>query len=125
MPSKVALRANPRPSPFFDQSIHRGDALGHQTLPRIGKCRRYSATAIERFSATATWLVPVILLAGVTMAVVLLPNVAALREPYGELLIGKVVGFALLMGLAAANKWRLGSGVIRGTVQTGGGFAGR
>jgi putative copper export protein len=58
--------------------------------------------AIERFSATATRLVPVILLAGVAMAVVLLPNVAALGEPYGELLIAKVVGFSLLMGLAAA-----------------------
>jgi putative copper resistance protein D len=31
-----------------------------------------------------------------------------LREPYGRLLIAKVVGFALLMGLAAANRWRLG-----------------
>ena len=42
------------------------------------------------------------------MAVLLLPNLSALSEPYGKLLIAKVVGFALLMGLAAANKWRLG-----------------
>ncbi len=63
---------------------------------------------IERFTAVATWLVPVVFLAGIVMAVLLLPNLQALSEPYGELLIAKVVGFAVLMGLAAANKWRLG-----------------
>jgi putative copper export protein len=56
--------------------------------------------------------VPVILLAGVAMAALLLPNLAALREPYGRLLIAKVVGFALLMGLAAANRWRLGPAMV-------------
>jgi putative copper export protein len=74
---------------------------------------------IERFTAVATWLVPVILLVGVTMAVLLLPNVSALGEPYGESLIAKVVGFALLMGLAAANKWRLGPAVVHGSTQNG------
>jgi putative copper export protein len=74
---------------------------------------------IERFSAVATWLVPVILLAGTAMAVLLLPNLSALSEPYGELLIAKVVGFALLMGLAAANKWRLGPILTHGGVQSG------
>jgi putative copper export protein len=63
---------------------------------------------VERFTAVATWLVPLILLAGVAMAALLLPNLAALGQPYGRLLIAKVVGFALLMGLAAANRWRLG-----------------
>jgi putative copper resistance protein D len=67
---------------------------------------------VERFTAVATWLVPVILLAGVAMAALLLPNLAALREPYGRLLIAKVVGFALLMGLAAANRWRLGPAMV-------------
>jgi putative copper export protein len=74
---------------------------------------------IERFTAVATWLVPVILLAGMVMAVLLLPNVSALREPYGELLIAKVVGFAVLMGLAAANKWRLGPVLVHGPVRSG------
>jgi copper resistance protein D len=74
---------------------------------------------IERFTAVATWLVPVILLAGIVMAVLLLPNVSALSEPYGELLIAKVVGFALLMGLAAANKWRFGPALAHGPVQSG------
>jgi copper resistance protein D len=74
---------------------------------------------IERFSAVATWLVPVILLAGTVMAVLLLPNLSALSEPYGQLLIAKAVGFALLMGLAAANKWRLGPTLIHGEAQSG------
>jgi putative copper export protein len=73
---------------------------------------------IERFTVVATWLVPVILLAGIVMAVLLLPNVSALSEPYGELLIAKVVGFAVLMGLAAANKWRLGPALVHGPAQS-------
>jgi len=60
----------------------------------------------QRFTAIATWLVPVILLAGATMAALLLPDVAALRAPYGRLLIAKFIGFMLLMGLAAANRRR-------------------
>ncbi|HWY94850.1 MAG TPA: CopD family protein [Steroidobacteraceae bacterium] len=78
-----------------------------------------AADLIERFTALATWLVPVILVAGTAMAVLLLPNLSALREPYGELLIAKVVGFALLMGLAAANKWRLGPALGSGIVGSG------
>jgi putative copper resistance protein D len=58
--------------------------------------------------------VPVILLAGIVMAVLLLPNLQALSEPYGELLIAKVAGFAALMGLAAANKWRFGPALVHG-----------
>jgi putative copper resistance protein D len=78
-----------------------------------------AADLIERFTALATWLVPVILVAGTAMAVLLLPNLSALREPYGELLIAKVVGFALLMGLAAANKWRLGPALGSGIMGSG------
>jgi putative copper export protein len=74
---------------------------------------------IERFTAVATWLVPVILLAGIVMAVLLLPHISALSEPYGKLLIAKAVGFAVLMGLAAANKWRLGPALLHGPVQRG------
>ena len=78
-----------------------------------------AADIIERFTAVATWLVPVILLAGLVMAVLLLPNLSALGEPYGELLIAKTLGFALLMGLAAANKWRFGPALLSGTAQSG------
>jgi copper resistance protein D len=78
-----------------------------------------ASNLIERFSAMAIWLVPVILLVGAVMAIVMLPNVAALGEPYGELLIAKVVGFALLMGLAAANRSRLGPAIAQGTIHGG------
>jgi putative copper export protein len=74
---------------------------------------------IEQFTAVATWLVPVILVAGIIMAVLLLPNLSSLSQTYGELLIAKVVGFALLMGLATVNKWRLGPALAQGTVQSG------
>ncbi|HMI74762.1 MAG TPA: CopD family protein [Steroidobacteraceae bacterium] len=78
-----------------------------------------AADLVKRFTAVATWLVPVILLVGIAMALWLLPNLSALSEPYGELLIAKVIGFALLMGLAAANKWRLGPALVQGAVQSG------
>jgi putative copper export protein len=74
---------------------------------------------IERFTALATWLVPAILLAGIVMALLLLPDVSALGRPYGELLIAKIVGFTVLMGLAAANKWRLGPALIIAPLQSG------
>lgn len=74
---------------------------------------------VQAFTAVATWLVPVILLAGVAMAVALLPSVSALREPYGELLVAKLIGFAVLMGLATANKWRLGPALAQGSVESG------
>ena len=88
----------------------------------LGSLRETPARAsdlIERFTAVATCLVPAVFLAGLVMAVLLLPNFSALSEPYGKLLIAKVVGFALLMGLAAANKWRLGPALARGSVQSG------
>jgi len=61
--------------------------------------------------------VPGLLIAGLLLATVLLPNVAALRTPYGRLLIVKVIGFSTLMVFAAWNKWRLGPAVARGDVR--------
>jgi len=78
---------------------------------------KLNAALIEHFSSIAIWLVPGILLAGVVLAVVLLPSLASLARPYGMLLLVKVAGFALLMGLAAANKWRLGAAVRAGRKQ--------
>ena len=66
-----------------------------------------AARTLQTFSAYATWLVPLILIAGVTLACVLVPSLAELRQPYGELLLAKLAGFALLMGLAALNRSRL------------------
>jgi copper resistance protein D len=93
-------------------------ALGPLYLASLRETPARAFDLIERFTAGATWLVPLILLAGVAMAALLLPNMAALREPYGRLLIAKVIGFALLMALAAANKWRLGPALAEGTMQS-------
>jgi len=73
-----------------------------------------AAAAINAFSAMAMWIVPVLLVAGVALAALLLPDIAALRTTYGRLLIAKLAGFALLMGLAALNKLRLGPAVASG-----------
>ena len=94
-------------------------ALGPLYLASLRERPVRTSELIEAFTAVATWLVPVILVAGLTMAVVLLPSLSALRQPYGELLIAKVVGFAVLMGLAAANKWRLGPALVAGTAESG------
>jgi copper resistance protein D len=75
---------------------------------------RTTGAAIEAFSTAATWIVPALFVAGLALAAVLLGSVAGLRTPYGQLLIFKVVGFALLLGLASLNKWRLGPAVASG-----------
>jgi copper resistance protein D len=72
-----------------------------------GEENQVAAAVIARFSSIATWLVPGIAVAGIGMALILLPGVSALLAPYGMLLLTKVAGFALLLGLAAFNKWRL------------------
>ena len=61
---------------------------------------------LERYSVIAGWLVPLIALAGLAMAWILAGSLVVLRQPYGQLLIVKFLGFMLLMLLAAANRWR-------------------
>lgn len=73
-----------------------------------------AGAVIERFSGIAIRAVPAILVAGVAMAVLLLPGWSSLRTAYGYSLMAKVAGFSTLMGLAALNKWRFGPGVGRG-----------
>ena len=72
---------------------------------------------IEAFSRIAIWIVPLLAVAGGVMAVALIPRLAVLAQPYGLLLLGKIVGFTMLMGLAAANRWRLGPAVMRGVTR--------
>lgn len=67
-----------------------------------------AAKVVNDFSRIALWLVPAIFLVGVVMAVLLIDRWATFREGYGLLLLGKIIGFAALMGLAALNKWRYG-----------------
>ena len=40
------------------------------------------------------------------MALILIPNAAAWRSSYGALIVGKLSVFAVLMLLAAWNRWR-------------------
>jgi putative copper export protein len=72
------------------------------------------AAALGAFSRLAIWLVPAIALAGIAMAAVLLPDLAALRRPYGLLLLTKAAVFALLLGLAAVNRLSLSPRIARG-----------
>jgi copper resistance protein D len=83
-------------------------ALVPLCLVTLRESRERVARVVALFSEAAFWLVPLILAAGVAIAVVLLPNFAALRQPYGELLLAKSSLFAVLLGCAAVNKWRLG-----------------
>lgn len=66
---------------------------------------------LARFSSLATWSVPIILVAGIVMAIVLLPSFADLLTPYGRLVVAKIAAFAVLLGLAALNKWRFVPGI--------------
>jgi putative copper export protein len=67
-----------------------------------------SAQVIDKFSFAAAWVVPMILLAGLGLMALLLPSLENLRQPYGQLLLGKISGFAVLMVMAALNKWKFG-----------------
>lgn len=62
---------------------------------------------LARFSQLAGRTVPLILLAGLCMAWLLIGDWSVLRRPYGELLLLKLAGYVLLLALAAWNRWRL------------------
>ncbi|MBS0379031.1 MAG: CopD family protein [Proteobacteria bacterium] len=63
--------------------------------------------ALGAFSRRAVRLVPLMGLAGVAMALVLLPDFAALARPYGLLLLAKALLFTGVLALAAVNRGRL------------------
>ncbi len=69
---------------------------------------------VESFSAVAVGLVPLLLGAGLALAAILVPGWSTFAQPYGELLITKLLLFAVLMGLAAANRRRWGPGIAAG-----------
>lgn len=73
-----------------------------------------ASNLIARFSSVAVRTVPLILLAGIGMALVLLPRLSSLGSAYGTLLIVKVAGFTVLMVFAALNKYRFGPAVAAG-----------
>ncbi len=70
---------------------------------------------IENFSKVAIYTVPIILLAGLGMAILLLPSINSLRTTYGMLLLSKIIGFAALMCIAAFNKFKLGPSISTGS----------
>lgn len=69
---------------------------------------------LRRYSAVATALVPLIAAAGLVLALRVASGVPDAELPYTRLLMGKIAGFALLMGLASWNKWRLVPALERG-----------
>jgi putative copper export protein len=73
-----------------------------------------AARLIDAFSRIAAWVVPVILFAGVGLAVLLVPNLTVFRQPYGLLLLAKVALFAVLMALATLNKRAFGPACATG-----------
>ena len=68
----------------------------------------------DAFSKIALWLVPGILVAGFLLGLALIRHLAEFRAGYGISLLAKFAGFAVLMGLAAVNKWRLGPAIAGG-----------
>jgi putative copper resistance protein D len=82
----------------------------------VTRCEQAAAVQriISRFSSLASWSVPVIGLAGLALATLLLPDWAALARPYGLLLLNKLALFLLLLLCATANKWRLGPAAVQG-----------
>ena len=73
-----------------------------------------NGTIIQGFSRIASWLVPLILIAGIGMAMVLIPNFDALASTYGLLILAKLTGFIGLLALASWNKFRLGPAIAHG-----------
>lgn len=70
--------------------------------------REMVALLVERFSTMAMRTVPILFGAGAVLIVFLFYTPRNFLEPYGLILLGKLVVFALLMGVAAINRWRLG-----------------
>jgi copper transport protein len=67
-----------------------------------------AAGAVRRFAAIAMAAVALLLLSGVAQAASHLPSLAALLEtPYGQLVLAKAAGAALLLALAAWNNRQL------------------
>jgi putative copper export protein len=73
-----------------------------------------SGALVARFSAHATRAVPAIFVCGFLMSVLLIRSWAELATPYGAMVLGKSLGFAALMALAARNKWQFGPRLLAG-----------
>ena len=86
------------------RALRRTDDAGHSDI----------ADVLERFSRIASIAVPILLAAGLGLAVSLLPSFAALFTPYGLMIIAKMSGFAVLITMASINRWRLLPRILAG-----------
>ncbi len=88
-------------------------------VPLIWVARRETAPVahqvVERFSALATVLVPVMAIAGLVMAWLLVGGRLSWQDPYTAALIGKVALLVVALTLAARNRARLGPALIEGS----------
>jgi putative copper export protein len=79
-------------------------------VPLMLVCRREAtATAVavlNGFSNIGGVLVPCIAVAGLSMALILMPDWGSWMSTYGSLIWAKIAAFAVLMLLAAWNRWR-------------------
>jgi copper resistance protein D len=90
-----------------------GSLLPLQAMLRM-EANAVAATMLQRFSGKAIWLVPFIAVAGVRLLLTIANGLPDFRAPYGALILAKVAGFALLIGLAAWNKVILVPAVVAG-----------
>lgn len=65
-----------------------------------------AARLLDAFSTIAVRAVPVLFVAGLVLATWLIGSVGGLVTPYGRLVTLKLALFVLLLGLAAANRYR-------------------
>jgi putative copper export protein len=65
-----------------------------------------AGAVLQRFSQIAIWLVPGLALAGLAMGFLLIDSWSVFTRAYGLILIAKATVFALLLLLAALNRWR-------------------
>jgi len=73
-----------------------------------------AAAALQQFSSKAVLLVPFIAVAGVRLLLGIAHGLPDFRAPYGALILAKIAGFTLLLGLAAWNKTILVPAVAAG-----------
>jgi putative copper export protein len=76
-----------------------------------------SGALVARFSGHASRAVPAIFVCGFIMSVLFIRSLDELTTPYGAMVLGKSLGFAVLMALAAQNKWRFGPRLLAGDIR--------
>ena len=78
------------------------------------------AGVVARFSRLAAYTVPLIFVAGVSMAVLFIRSWDELVTGYGAMIAGKTLAFAALMALASFNRWRFVPALSAAAARAGG-----